>query len=1103
MRIAFVVAGLIALSASVSEARVVSHPPKVDHETRNGHQGSKLPFPVGIAKRAPGDGPENDTDDQAKESDGEGRVHSSSAEPPCDENGKPLKSSQSVLKSIVGGSLLGGGKKLIGSDGEQYTSQPAHHKGSSSPADMNLLRAIDSYVTGSKAPTDIPGQLLGGGGGYGNSSSSPISPADNILHSTVPKLASGNSGLLSNVIPNLSDSQPPADGSSRSSLPIPLASDVIDSTIPKIASGPTTIIEPTISHLPVVGGNPGGSDNQPSFAVPGVIAPVISDLPVVGGGAPGALSNLPVLGGGNSDPISHLPVVGDGNPAAALNGLTAGDLVNPIVSDLPVPHPFGGDSPLPIDPASLPNSVLSNLPLGGNGGSGSPSLPVDPSSLLGNVLPGASSVDPSTLVDRVTSTLPIGQSGGAGIPGGILSSLPVDPLSAINPVTSDLPLGSGLPGAGSLPVDPSSLINRVTSDLPIAGNGIAGSPLSNLPVAPILSNLPVGQSVGGGLPGVGSLPVDPSSLINGVTSDLPIGGNGIAGSPLNNLPVDPINLANPILSDLPVGQSVGGGLPGVGSLPVDPSSLLNRVTSDLPIGGNGIAGSPLSNLPVAPILSNLPVGQSVVGGLPGAGSLPVDPSSLINGVTSDLPIGGNGIVGSPLNNLPVAPILSNLPVGQSVVGGIPGAGSLPVDPSSLINRVTSDLPIGGNGIAGSPLNNLPVAPILSNLPVGPSVVGGLPGAGSLPVDPSSLINGVTSDLPIGGNGIAGSPLDSLPVDSISLANPIISNLPVGPSVVGGLPGAGSLPVDPSSLINRVTSDLPIGGNGIAGSPLDSLPVDPISLANPIISNLPVGQSVGNVIPGASSLPVDPSSIINRVTSDLPIGGAGNSGSPLSSLPVDPTSLVNPVLSNLPVGQSVGNGNSGIPVNPSDIVKPIISNLPVGQSIGNALPLPIDPTDLAGRVAPDGNPLDNLPVDPSSLLEPILDNSPVGQSVGNVFPGGSSLPVDPSSIVDHVTSNLPLGQSVGNGNTGALPVDPSTLVDPTISKLPIVPSVVEPILDGSSRNSIPVASHLLGSNTPLSNLPIPNLPVIQSGNSNGYTSSPGNPGGYTSSPSTQY
>ncbi|KAI7951862.1 hypothetical protein MJO28_007546 [Puccinia striiformis f. sp. tritici] len=1065
MRIAFVVAGLIALSASVSEARVVSHPPKVDHETRNGHQGSKLPFPVGIAKRAPGDGPENDTDDQAKESDGEGRVHSSSAEPPCDENGKPLKSSQSVLKSIVGGSLLGGGKKLIGSDGEQYTSQPAHHKGSSSPADMNLLRAIDSYVTGSKAPTDIPAQLLGGGGGYGNSSSSPISPADNILHSTVPKLASGNSGLLSNVIPNLSDSQPPADGSSRSSLPIPLASDVIDSTIPKIASGPTTIIEPTISHLPVVGGNPGGSDNQPSFAIPGVIAPVISDLPVVGGGTPGALSNLPVIGGGNSDPISHLPVVGDGNPGAALNGLPAGDLVNPIVSDLPVPHPFGGDSPLPIDPASLPNSVLSNLPLGGNGGSGSSPLPVDPSSLLGNVLPGASSVDPSTLVDRVTSNLPIGQSGGAGIPGGILSSLPVDPLSAINPVTSDLPLGSGLPGAGSLPVDPSSLINRVTSDLPIGGNGIAGSPLSNLPVAPILSNLPVGQSRGGGLPGVGSLPVDPSSLINGVTSDLPIGGNGIAGSPLNNLPVDPINIANPILSNLPVGQSVGGGLPGVGSLPVDPSSLLNRVTSDLPIGGNGIAGSPLSNLPVARSFQ------------------------LAGGTISR-------------RNLPVAPILSNLPVGQSVGGGLPGVGSLP-DPSSLLNRVTSDLPIGGNGIAGSPLSNLPVAPILSNLPVGQSVVGGLPGAGSLPVDPSSLLNGVTSDLPIGGNGIAGSPLSNLPVDPINIANPILSNLPVGQSVGGGLPGVGSLPVDPSSLINRVTSDLPIGGNGIAGSPLDSLPVDPISLANPIISNLPVGQSVGNVIPGASSLPIDPSSIINRVTSDLPIGGDGNSDSPLSSLPVDPTSLVNPVLSNLPVGQSVGNGNSGIPVNPSDIVKPIISNLPVGQSIGNALPLPIDPTDLAGRVAPDGNPLDNLPVDPSSLLEPILDNSPVGQSVGNVFPGGSSLPVDPSSIVDHVTSNLPLGQSVGNGNTGALPVDPSTLVDPTISKLPIVPSVVEPILDGSSRNSIPVASHLLGSNTPLSNLPIPNLPVIQSGNSNGYTSSPGNPGGYTSSPSTQY
>ncbi|KAI9617538.1 hypothetical protein H4Q26_012836 [Puccinia striiformis f. sp. tritici PST-130] len=374
-----------------------------------------------------------------------------------------------------------------------------------------------------------------------------------------------------------------------------------------------------------------------------------------------------------------------------------------------------------------------------------------------------------------------------------------------------------------IPDGESSLIHQVISpNLPVVGPAFEEAPQST----ESSQTCRRGQSGGTGSHAgpLGSLPVDPTSLVSPVLSNFRLDSPGTATQPL---PVDPSSLITPVISNLP--QSAGNILPGGSSLPVDPSSLIDRVTSNLPVGqstGAGNTGSPLSSLPVDttslinPVISNLPFDQPSHLELTFSWKwkcwispqyLPVNPTSVVN------------------------PVVSQLPVGQLASDGNSGANSLPVDPSSLINPVISNLPIGSSG--GSLL----------------------PGASSLPTDPSSLVNRVASNLPIVGNGSPTAPLNSLPADPSSLINPVISNLPVGQTDNNGnnAPGASSLPLPVAdSLIgstipnlagiggNAAASNLPIPNSLTSGLPIPQLPVlQPAVEGNPggYSSNVPSGH----------------------------------------------------------------------------------------------------------------------------------------------------------------------------------------------------------------------------------------------------------------------
>ncbi|KNZ51333.1 hypothetical protein VP01_399g5 [Puccinia sorghi] len=611
----------------------------------------------------------------------------------------------------------------------------------------------------------------------GNSSSLPVDPTK-LVNPVISHLPVGTDG-----VPLPSPSSLPVDPSNLTS---PVTSD-LPAGLPVVGG---------TSGLPLPIGNSGA--NLPSLPVDpsSVINRVASTLPV----SPSAAGGLPL-------PVSSLP-------------LDPSHIASPILSNLPagtgdsgLPFPI---SSLPVDPSNVdPSSVISpvtsHLPIG----DGSSSLPVDP----------------SAVINRVASNLPVSPSapGGSGLPLPV-GALPVDPSTIATPVLSNLrgalpvgPGGSGLPlPTSSLPVDPSnvdpsSVIIPVISHLPVSGDS------SSLPVDPstlidrVASNLPVSPSVpgGSGLPlPVGSLPVDPTTIASPVLSNLPgaqppaDAGNPGLPLPTSSLPVqpplDPSSLINPVASHLPIGPDG-----------VDPSSLINRVASDLPITppSLGSPGLPTSALPVdpaavaSPVIAQLPLSQS--GGTAGlplpVPSLPVDPSTvaptnLISPVVSNLP-GSPAASGSALP-LPVDPssvistIASNLP-GTPVTTG--SGGTLPVDPLSVITRVESKLPVSP-AAGASPIPALPVDP--------------------LAINPSGVVAPVASSSPVGLP--AGAPVDPsavVPSDTLTAGGPLSAVAP-------GLP---SLPVDPSSVINRVTSNLPIDPAAALGaSPVNpagsSLPI---------------------------------------------------------------------------------------------------------------------------------------------------------------------------------------------------------------------------------------------------------------------------------------
>ncbi|KAG0143943.1 hypothetical protein CROQUDRAFT_134660 [Cronartium quercuum f. sp. fusiforme G11] len=248
-----------------------------------------------------------------------------------------------------------------------------------------------------------------------------------------------------------------------------------------------------------------------------------------------------------------------------------------------------------------------------------------------------------------------------------LASLPLNPTSFLSspPNPGGLPGTVSLPAVGSLPVDPTSLVGRST--------------LLNDPTT-LLSTLPNA----GNLPGPSSLPVNPTSLLG-----------------RRSLLIDP----NTFLPSIPRAD----GLHGPGSLPVDPTSLLTRST--LPM-------DPTSILPSAGFL---PVDRIR---LLSKSTLPVDPSHAFD--SAGLPL-------KPMNTIEK----NEMPEGlQSATG----QRKLPVDPTQMLSMKdlpvvpTRTLPRRSLPLDPSMLNSLPV----QSLPI-PNKSAGLPVAPAEDANPEQLL----------------------------------------------------------------------------------------------------------------------------------------------------------------------------------------------------------------------------------------------------------------------------------------------------------------------------------------------------------------------------
>ncbi len=257
---------------------------------------------------------------------------------------------------------------------------------------------------------------------------------------------------------------------------------------------------------------------------------------------------------------------------------------------------------------------------------------------------------------------------------------------------------------------------------------------------------------------------------------------------------DPIDLT--IFINSPTGESVE--LPGDVTVPLV-EALLGGVgggaggTPDLPLVGDlPVVGALLDGgLPTDP--SAIPVLGDLIGG--GAGGLPTDPTALLG----SLPVLGD-LAGGGAGGLPTDPtaLLGSLPVVGDLVGG--GTGGLPTDPTALLGSIPVLGDLAGGGAGGLPTD--PTA-LLGSLPLGTDTLFAI-----VPVDLTDLTNAVPTDLtalPIDVTGlIGGAGAGSLPIDPASLLDP------------AALLGGGGLPIDPTSLL----------GGGAGGLPLDlgSLPV---------------------------------------------------------------------------------------------------------------------------------------------------------------------------------------------------------------------------------------------------------------------------------------
>ncbi|CAE7202448.1 hypothetical protein PTNB85_08336 [Pyrenophora teres f. teres] len=282
-------------------------------------------------------------------------------------------------------------------------------------------------------------------------------------------------------------------------------------------------------------------------------------------------------------------------------------------------------------------AIINNSPAG----SVTKGLPLDAATgAIDTVTNAAGGLPISAVTDTLggaTGGLPVvgGLTGGVG---GLTGGLPVGAVTGtLGGVTGGLPVVGGLTGGIG------SIASRALRRRQLSGLGsIVGAPKAIAPLVQSVTGAATGST--GNLPIVGSLPVNPGSIIGTAT-----------GAVSGNI----------------------GNLPGVGSLPVDPNALVNTATGTVASVAAGV-----------PVVNNvIPGGLSITGNIPTS----LDPSSLVNTVTGaatglnvvdTLPVNPSTVVGTVTNVLP-APVANLVP---SDITSTISTGSLAVV-NSLLNAV--------------------------------------------------------------------------------------------------------------------------------------------------------------------------------------------------------------------------------------------------------------------------------------------------------------------------------------------------------------------------------------------------------------------------------
>ncbi|PLW06307.1 hypothetical protein PCASD_24996, partial [Puccinia coronata f. sp. avenae] len=558
------------------------------------------------------------------------------------------------------------------------------------------------------------------------------------------------------------------------------------------------------------------------------------------------------------------------------------------------------------------------------------------------------------------------------VPSPALSTVPVIHDSEAR--THPLP---GSPQAGSLP---SRLSSLSTDDLTVPDGEMLPVPAAQAssPASSGMSNLPVLQSTAGESSGIAaSTAQDPSKLINRVFSSFPsvqpplaVGNPGAQLSSLS-VPVDSSNLVTP-----PVAQpSTDGNSGAPSSAPspsVNPSNLVSPDTSSLRAAQSAGAASPVTPLSTP--------------------ALQVDPSNV---------------------TMPVTPASAATQLSAAGSTAVPvTSSSLPVDPLNMANRVSSNVPapLSAAGTPDAPLATPPV-------PMAPPQV-----------DPSTLTNTIISNSPApqpadAGNGAVPSPI-ALPASPSTSANPILPAAPLTPP--SGIPSSPSPPVDPSSLTNRVTSNMPatLPPSANAGAPLaapsppvDVAAVDPSTLASASTSPLPAAQvqpspdgSTG-APPSTPSLPVDPSTVNPSNLNPAQPANNESAGTPTNTLSPPVPAAVTPAISSPPAVQPTVDGSSRAVVD-SAISAPNPSSTTPNQAAQQPAPVPSVPALPVAQPAVEGNPGGAAPVAAVGSTIP----STAGQPATMIPPPVLDVPVAPPAPA----AATPVAQ---DGSSVSLPAAP--------------------------------------------------------------------------------